>query len=238
MLDRFFAPASLDAPLIELSAEESHHLAQVLRKKVGDQVCLFDGQGRSATASIETAGRRIVSVKVIERHPADPQPRPELVLAVPLPRGDRSRWLVEKATELGVSTLVPLHTARSVVDPRAARLDKLRQTVIAACKQCGRNRLLEVREPRAWPEMLAEISPGTRLLVADRAGVPVLEALSQRRDERLLVAVGPEGGFTAEELAFAAGLGAESVSLGPHVLRIETAAVALSALVFAAAQFS
>jgi 16S rRNA (uracil1498-N3)-methyltransferase len=238
MLDRFYSPTSFDAPMIELPAEESHHLAQVLRKKIGDQVCLFDGQGRSASASVESMGRRCVRVRVIERHAADPPPRPELVLAVPLPKGDRSRWLVEKATELGVSALVPLQTARSVVDPRAARLDKLRQTVISACKQCGRNRLMEVCDPRAWHDLLTEITPGTRLLVADRAGAPVLEALSQRKDEQLLVAVGPEGGFTSEELAFAAGLGAGSVSLGPHVLRIETAAVALAALAMAAVQSS
>jgi 16S rRNA (uracil1498-N3)-methyltransferase len=238
MLDRFYAPTSFDTPVIELPEKESHHLAHVLRKGIGDQVYLFDGQGRSATANVESMGRRSVRVRIIEHHAADPPTRTELVLAVPLPRGDRSRWLVEKATELGVSALVPLHTARSVVDPRAARLDKLRQTVMSACKQCGRNRLMEICEPRAWPDLLAEVKPGTRLLVADRARAPVLEALSRRQDERLFVAVGPEGGFTTEELALAAGLGAEAVSLGPHVLRIETAAVALSALVLAAAHSS
>lgn len=238
MLDRFFAPTSFDRPVIELPEEESHHLARVLRKGVGDHITIFDGQGRAATAAVDAVGRRAVRVRVVEPISIEVPARRHIVLATAVPKGDRARWLVEKATEIGVDVWVPLQTARSIVDPRAARLDKLRQTVVAACKQCGRNRLMEVCEPRAWPDLLTEVNPGTRLLVADPAGAPAMEVLPQRNAARLLVAVGPEGGFTSEELTFAAGLGAEFVSLGPHVLRIETAAVALAALVMAAAQSS
>lgn len=238
MLDRFYANTAFDAPVIELPEEESHHLARVLRKQVGDHIAVFDGHGGAATAEVESLDRRTARVRILERFPSNEPAEPQFVLATAVPKGDRARWLVEKATEIGVDVWVPLQTARSIVDPRAARLDKLRQTVVAACKQCGRNRLMDVCEPRAWHDLLADVNPGTRLLVADPAGAPVLEALSRRQDERLLVAVGPEGGLTSEELALAAGRGAEFVSLGPHILRIETAAVTLAALVTAAAQSS
>lgn len=233
MLDRFYAPTSLEQPSIELPDEEAHHLARVLRKQVGDRVCVFDGRGGAAVAEVEALGRRHVQLAIVSREPEVTAGVPAIVLATAVPKGDRARWLVEKATELGVERWVPLQTERAVVDPGEARLDKLRQTVIAACKQCGRNRLLEISHSVAWPEFLAEFGSGTALIVADPSGTPALESIRQvlsTEVRRLVAIVGPEGGFAPRELDVARAASANFVALGAQTLRIETAAIALATL--------
>jgi 16S rRNA (uracil1498-N3)-methyltransferase len=233
MLDRFYAPTSLEQPAIELPDEEAHHLQNVLRKRVGDRVAVFDGRGGAAVAEVESLRRNHVRLSILSREPPTAIPSPAIVLATAVPKGDRARWLVEKATELGVDRWVPLQTERGVVDPGETRLDKLRQTVVAACKQCGRNRLLEISSPVTWPELLAESGAAPGLIVADPAGMPARETVGTEaavESGRLTAAVGPEGGFTPRELDDARAAGAQFVSLGPPVLRIETAALALAAL--------
>src|SRR5262249_55281299 len=148
------------------------------------------------------------------------------------PRGDRFDWLVEKATELGVSQLIPLTTSRSVVDPRNTKLDKLRQTVIAACKQSGRNHLMKISAVSSWSEFLKQILPGHRALVAHPSGqrfdsIQQCEPAGGHRPQA--IAIGPEGGFSDEEVESATALGAQVIQLGSSILRIETAAIALAA---------
>jgi 16S rRNA (uracil1498-N3)-methyltransferase len=233
MLDRFYAPTSLEQPSIELPGAEAHHLSRVLRKRVGDRVCIFDGRGGAAVAEVESVGRHHVRVGILRREPATPIPAPAIVLATPLPKGDRARWLVEKATELGVDRWVPVEAERGVVEPGETRLDKLRQTVVAACKQCGRNRLLEISPSVTWQDFLAEFSGEPSLLVADPSGTPVWETLTTglaAETCRIVAAVGPEGGFTPRELDDARVAGAKIVALGPQILRIETAGIALATL--------
>jgi len=233
MLDRFYAPTSLDQPSIELPEEEAHHLARVLRKRVGDQVCVFDGVGGAAVAQVELLGRNRARLAILFREPAAPTTGPVIVLATAVPKGDRARWLVEKATELGVDQWIPLLTERTVVDPGARRLEQLRQTVIAACKQSRRNRLLEISACRSWSGFLADIGGTAGLVVADPSGTPVGEAISRHVDGafgRVAAAVGPEGGFTAGELDSARAAGAAVVALGPQVLRTETAGIVVATL--------
>ena len=162
-----------------------------------------------------------------------PATAPALVLATAVPKGDRARWLLEKATELGVDQWIPLQTEHSVVDPGAKRLDQLRLTVIAACKQCGRNRLLEISACRTWSELLAEFGGNPGFIVADPTGTPVWEAVTSREGAasgRVIGAVGPEGGFSSGELESARAARAAIVTLGPRLLRIETAGIVLATL--------
>lgn len=233
MLDRFYTPKALQQPTVTLAGAEAQHLSRVLRKQPGDEVTLFDGDGREVRASVDRLDRQTVTLlvagPVVERRTTGPG----VVLATAVPKGDRARWLVEKATELGAAGWVPLLTERSVVDPGVAKLEKLQQTVIAACKQCGRNDLMPIRQPRQWKEFLAEDCRGTTLLVADPAGPPLNESLMAAgvaEKGSLTVAVGPEGGFTDEELEAARARGARSCGLGEYVLRIETAAIAALAV--------
>jgi 16S rRNA (uracil1498-N3)-methyltransferase len=148
---------------------------------------------------------------------------------VALPKGERQKWLVEKLTELGVARLVPLDTDRGVAEATPAARERLGRGVIEACKQCGRNRLMEIGAPRTVAAAIAAMPGGSRVVIADPGGAPLDPVGLAAGATNVLALVGPEGGFTAAELAAAEAAGAVRASLGPHVLRIETAAIALAA---------
>lgn len=231
MPDRFYAPVSFDASLIELSRDESQHLAGVLRKSPGDVVEVFDGQGNAAEAVVQSVGKRSASVRILWLHPTAPAASPRIELATAVPKGDRANWLIEKATELGAATWTPLRLTRSVVDPGDGKLDKLRQTVIAACKQSGRNQLMQINATRTWTDWLGEAARIRTVVIAHPAGTDANETLRRMaaasvNQHAIAIAIGPEGGFADVEIAAAVEAGAHVVNLGPNVLRIETAAVA------------
>lgn len=233
-MDRYFLDAPLEGEVV-LRDEEFHHLARVMRTQVGDEVALFDGCGGAARATVVAIGKRDARLRIDSVAPGEATPGPEIVIATATPKGDRAKWMIEKLTELGVDSWTPLQTGRSVADPGTGKLERLQQTVIAACKQCGRIRLLRLEQPAPWSEWLQrEIAHGP-ILVADRDGIPINEALerfteSRLSPERWCAAVGPEGGFTTDELRTARALGAWPVCLSQTILRIETAAVALAAV--------
>ena len=229
MSERFYLPVSLETPAVELTGAEAHHLKDVLRLEVGDRVVLFDGRGTEAQARIASIGKRAVSLEVLDVRSV-PAVAPPVALATAIPKGDRFRFLVEKAAELGVSRLVPLATERSVVHPRDFKLDKMRQTVIAATKQSGRAHLMQIDALLSWKDFLASIPPEHCLLVADPLGLPLPDAVLQAPRRPTIAVVGPEGGLTRDEIQAAVDAGALRVGLGDHVLRIETAAIALCTL--------
>ncbi len=221
----------------ELGGSEAHHLIHVMRAQPGGRVVLFDGSGAEFPATIERVGRSKVELTVTGREPIDRELPRDLVLGVALPKGDRQRWLVQKAVELGVRRLVPLRTERSVAQPAAGAMKRLRRAVIEASKQCGRNRLMEIAEPQTWRDYLTgRASPSYRLLAhpqrRDQTGGIRLPAITG--DDPAYLSVGPEGGFTDEEVSAALAAGWQAVDLGPRILRIETAAVLLVALAVAA----
>src|SRR5262249_53228101 len=146
--------------------------------------------------------------------------------AAPLPKGDRGDFLLEKLTELGVTDFVPLRTRRSVIHPREARLDKLERAVIEASKQCGRNVLMQVGPLTDWDDYCRRTELPQRKILAHPGG----EAITTGAAGDMAVAVGPEGGFTDEEVTLARAAGWRVVSLGPRILRVETAALALAVL--------
>lgn len=225
MLDRFFCPGNLDGPEAVLGDSEAHHLLHVLRAQVGDRVELLNGQGDTAIAEVAETRKHEVRLTVFEHqhHPRLPGP----ILAVAVPKGDRFRWLIEKCVELGIERVIPLISERGSVIPRDAKLEKMGQTVIAACKQSRRNWLMEIDTPTP----LAEVMRGTggrRALVADPSGTATASLADAAQDPPVFF-VGPEGGFTLAELELAAAQGAAVVPLGSEILRIETAAVALAA---------
>lgn len=230
MADRFFAPVPFDTPIVELSRDESQHLASVLRKTPGDVVEIFNGEGRAAEAVVETIGKRSTTVRILRSLPASLAASRRIELATAVPKGDRTSWLIEKATELGANRWTPLRLTRSVVEPGEGKLGKLRQAVITACKQCGRNQLMEIGGAQSWTEWLSAATRRGVLFVAHPSGVSTVETsqklATQNRSESYALAIGPEGGFTEIEIAAAAEAGAHIVNLGPHILRIETAAIA------------
>ena len=232
MPDRFFAPGLSESGTLTLDGPEAHHLMHVLRITAGAAVEVFDGRGRVVSAAVVAVRKRDVELRVVTSRREAPSAR-EVILGTAVPKGDRFDWLIEKATELGVTRIVPLVTARSSVDPRDGKLDKLRQTVIAACKQCGRNHLLELSPVTAWADFVRNEFPNRAAFIAQLTsdarplslGGPMLD-----QQPSTVFAIGPEGGFTDEEVALAVAAGAKPISLGPLVLRIETAAIAIAAL--------
>jgi len=236
MPDRLFAPQLAIDSSVELIGGEAHHLARVLRAKPGDEVELFDGRGRSAWGKIVELGKKSVTLR-IEGRIAEEKPAAPVIIGAAVPKGERLRWLVEKATELGVDRLVPLETARGVVHPRDGKLDKLQQTVIAACKQSGRNRLMEIDASTAWDDFIVRDFQGRCVLVAHPSGEPLARMLTgESAQSPVVAAIGPEGGFTDAEIEAAIAAGAKLVSLGPRILRIETAVIAMAAAITAARQ--
>jgi 16S rRNA (uracil1498-N3)-methyltransferase len=202
-----------------------------MRTKVGDELILFDGSGAEFAARVEKVGRSEVDVSIIERCEVDRELPFRLTIGVSLPKGDRQRWLVEKLVELGVTELVPLVTARSVAQPNGNVLERLRRAVVEASKQCGRNRLMVVGQAITFETFLMGSSESDMRLIAHppNASESAAGRLSPGND--VVVAVGPEGGFTDEEVTQAEEQHWHKVSLGPRVLRSETAAAAIAAVV-------
>src|SRR5262245_7882502 len=230
MTRRFFVTGPLAPGLLRLEGAQAHHLLHVLRIGVGQIVALFDGSGFEASAELTGAANGVAELTVRELRAANTETAVSLVLAAAVPRGDRFGWLIEKATELGVRRFVPLITERSIVTPGTGKLDKMRRTIVEASKQCGRSRLMELESPVPWDEFVAREFAAVGGWVSHPNGESVDE-LACPAAGSLVAAVGPEGGFTEAELQLAVQAGATLVSLGPRILRIETAAVALAAVV-------
>jgi 16S rRNA (uracil1498-N3)-methyltransferase len=206
---------------------EAHHLVVVCRVRPGDEVCLFNGDGREYPARVIETGKRRVLLEVLRVEEPSREVGYRLEVAAPLPKGDRGQFLIEKLTELGVTSFTPLQTARSVVQPREAKLEKLQRHVIEASKQCGRNVLMRIQPLTAWDTYCVSPSlPHVRLIAHPSAECGTRNA--ERTD--IALAVGPEGGFTEEEVSLALKAGWGAVGLGPRILRIETAALAMAAL--------
>jgi 16S rRNA (uracil1498-N3)-methyltransferase len=231
MSERFFTSEPIAGDRATLSGTDAHHLSHVMRAKVGETVTLFDGSGCEYVAQIQSIGKRDVELTIIERREVDREAATKLTLAVALPKGERQRVLIEKAVELGVYALVPLETERGVAQPTSNVVERLRRAVIEASKQCGRNRLMEISEAQSWRTFVSTVSSDTVRLIAHPGGKPLGEMRSTMGTSahEIVAAVGPEGGFSDEEVAAAVAAGWTKVDLGPRILRVETAVAALAA---------
>jgi len=228
MSDRFYSSQPIAGERVTLEGAEAHHLLHVLRVKPGQRVTLFDGSGAEWEAEVTGCGRNDVELRVGTRQILERELPFVLVVGVSLPKGERQKWLVEKLTELGVTELVPLVAERGVAQPTDAALARLERSVVEASKQCGRNRLMRVAKPQTWGQWLAYALQ--RRLIAHPGGTP-LAALDLGQPQATHLAIGPEGGFTDAEASAALAAGWQSVELGPRILRVETAAAALAAVV-------
>ena len=229
MSERFFITTQPAGDRAVLEGDEARHLTRVLRAKVGDTVSLFDGRGREWPARVASLGRDRVELDTTEPT-VDPVPVAiPLTLAVALPKGDRQKWMVEKLTELGTARLVPLETTRGVAEATASAQVRLERVVIEACQQCGRNTLMEIAAGRPLERLLAEVPAGACVVIAHPGGRLLDAATMPPTATAMIALVGPEGGFTDEELGTADRAGVIRISLGPRILRVETAAIALAA---------
>jgi 16S rRNA (uracil1498-N3)-methyltransferase len=227
MSERFYSATPIAGERVTLDGPEAHHLLHVMRATAGTPVTLFDGSGAEFAAVVEAVRRSEAVLRIVERREVDRELPFQLVVGVSLPKGDRQKWLVEKLTELGVAELAPLITERGVAQPTDSALERLNRSVIEAAKQCGRNRLMHVAAPQAWNAWIVNEGNRKRLL-AHPTGQPLTQ-IDLRNPVATQIAIGPEGGFTDAELTAAENAGWQCVSLGPRILRVETATVALAA---------
>lgn len=222
-LPRLFIPMRLTTGVrIELDAAQANYLGNVMRLKHGDRLVVFDGVSGEWLADVAEAGKRRMTLAVVEPTRAQ-ESVPDLWLAfAPIKKG-RVDWLVEKAVELGVARLQPVVTQRTIVGK--LNLDRMRAHIVEAAEQCGRTALAEIDEPMKLDAFLKSRDPARALYFADETGgEPATKAF---KSGPALILTGPEGGFApGEAAAIRAAPGAMPISLGPRILRAETAALA------------
>jgi 16S rRNA (uracil1498-N3)-methyltransferase len=229
-LTRVFVDAALEpGTLIGLPDRAAGHVTRVLRLRSGAPLTVFNGRGGEYSASIERVRGSEVTVAVGEHQAIERESPFPLTLAQGISRGERMDLVVQKATELGVSRLVPVLTERSIVRLDEEQFDRKsshwRAVAIAACEQCGRNRVPEVALPAPLRELLRQPPGESVRLLLSPAATRRIEDVS-RPASSVTVLIGPEGGLSAEEQADAQAAGFTAVNLGPRVLRTETAAIA------------
>lgn len=240
MTRRYYAPKLPQAGgLVLLDGAESHHAFSVMRVREGDQIELFDGIGCQANAIVQSADRRTVTCLSEPAARLDRESRIRLELGIAMPKGDRAKELVERLTELGVYRIVPIHCERTPWAVSENALLKWQREVIDACKQCGRNHLMQIDSPEPYANWLQRCDGQALRLIAHpqidavaeldaSAGHQAFENTDQREDahQTVRIGIGPEGGFSETEVQQAEQAGWRCWSLGSRILRIETAAVA------------
>jgi 16S rRNA (uracil1498-N3)-methyltransferase len=239
---RFLAlPPADRSRLVVLSDEEAHHAHRVLRLDRGDRVRVFDGVGHEWAGTIHEIGPKRVAVAIDRAVEVAPEPPAEVTLAVGLLKGDQMDTVVRESTMLGAAAIIPLLSARVVAPARArveAARERWRRVAVQSSKQCGRAVVPIVRDPAGLEAVLADATYDVRVMLAepgtdvraDRRPEPPAPRASHERPRALLL-VGPEGGWTADEVRLAASLGAQLWRLGPRTMKAETApTVALAAL--------
>ncbi len=233
-IPRIFHPETLIAGSdIALSEDAANHVGRVLRMTAGQTLELFDGNNLTFTAGIVQADKKTVRVSVGESREESRESPLHLHLGQVMSRGEKMEFTIQKAVELGVNVITPLFSERCGVKLDAARQAKKHQQwqkiVIAACEQCGRNSVPEVREAMTLEAWSAEQDAGLKLNLHPRASQSINTLPLPVQRVRLLI--GPEGGLTAEEIAMTARYGFTDILLGPRVLRTETTALtAITAL--------
>jgi 16S rRNA (uracil1498-N3)-methyltransferase len=222
-LPRLFVRQPLgDGARVELDADQANYLGNVLRLKEHAELLLFDGQSGEWLARIAEAGKRRMTLTV-ERKTREPETIPDIWLAFAPVKRTHTDWLVEKATELGAARLVPIMTHRTIAE--RVRLERLAAIAIEAAEQCGRTRLPDISEPLPLAHLLQHRDPSRTLYFADEGGgEPAGHAFTAGP---AVILTGPEGGFTNEERELVRSApNSIAISLGPRILRAETAALA------------
>ncbi|MES2599156.1 MAG: 16S rRNA (uracil(1498)-N(3))-methyltransferase [Verrucomicrobiota bacterium] len=235
-LSRFHLSASEWQPdQLTLMGDEAAHCARVLRRNVGDAIEIFDGQGRVATGAITGLSKSAVKVRVdeLKQHESRGQ---EIHLLPAMIKAEPFEWLLEKATELGAASVRPVITARTVVHLSGEHLDKKlhkwQRHMIESAKQCHTPWVPALERPRAFTDLVSKLpAESTRLIPALSEHSRRLHEISFSAARPIFILIGPEGDFTDEEEAAAQEAGFQAITLGPLILRAETAAIATLAMV-------
>lgn len=228
----FTSQALIPDSTLVLAEAQSHYLSKVLRMQAGRELVLFNGEGGEYSAEISAVHKKNVDVSVKEFTPENRQSHLQLELAIGVSRGERMDWVLQKATELGVTKITPLMTERTEVKLGGERADKKmehwQQILISACEQCQRNILPELSEPQYFSDWVGKCDAELKFVLhhRDNQGLP-----QDKTTHSVALLIGPEGGLDDDEIAQAIAQGFSPLTLGPRVLRTETAPVAAISLV-------
>lgn len=260
-LPRFFLPTLKPHSALELSEGESHHLARVLRLQAGAKVEVFDGRGSRGVAVVESVHKKTSIVETGTIETCLNRRETQIAIATSLPKGDRQKWLIEKLTELGIDQVILLETERGVAQPTDNALERLERVAVEACKQSRNDWVVKIDSPVTLRELTSRLNPDIVKLLAHPYSVgeiashgakseqdsnkkplgpqslvvPGIRALQQwlpdKPPSKIIVAVGPEGGFTNEEVEFALKNQWLAWVLTQNILRVETAVLMSAILV-------
>ncbi|MDF1751654.1 MAG: 16S rRNA (uracil(1498)-N(3))-methyltransferase [Verrucomicrobiales bacterium] len=231
----YLKPEDWGADSLELRDDEAHHCRDVMRCGVGEVISVFDGNGREITATIVGVTKKAVSLEAGEEISTTPLPA-RITLGQAIPKGKNMDLIIQKATELGAARVVPLLTTNTVVQlnerEKVKKQEKWQRVAIEACKQSGQNWMPEVAIPQSIGDFVAEASDSLRIVAAIAShSLPLKEIIqnwdreNEARPETASLLIGPEGDFTTPEVEAATSAGFLPMSLGPIILRSETAAI-------------
>lgn len=238
---RFFVvdPGQIRDGLVTITGEDVNHIRRVLRLRAGDELQVLDGHGTAYLLTLEEVGPQEVRGRVKESWTRESEPLSGVTLVQGLPKGEKMDFIVQKCTELGISRIIPTRTRYSIVEwegeKARARAERWRKIVREAAKQCGRSSFPEIEEIQDWSEVLGEGKhPGSLRLMpweeeTERHLRDALAGLPQ--GGRVSIFIGPEGGFSPQEVSQAREAGITTVTLGPRILRTETAGPAVVAMI-------
>ncbi|MGA8943123.1 MAG: 16S rRNA (uracil(1498)-N(3))-methyltransferase [Thermoactinomyces sp.] len=239
-MQRYFISAdAITDTHVCLTGDEVHHIKNVMRNRPNDRLLVCCGDGYDYVCVIEKINSRQIDCRVVDKFPSQGEPQTRITIAQSLVKGDKFEWIVQKGTEIGASSFQPFQSARSIVKINAQKekkkRDRWQRIAKEAAEQSHRGKVPAVMPVLSWSALLDEMEKYPLALIAyEKGGAPLNQVVSEFREEAILLVVGPEGGFTEEEIHEARARGAVPVTLGPRILRAETAPlVALSCLLFA-----
>ncbi|SFL33258.1 16S rRNA (uracil1498-N3)-methyltransferase [Paenibacillus sp. 1_12] len=238
----FIAPEQFTESMVTISGDDAHHLVRVMRAKEGEQVIVSDGESREALVRIRQLDKDQVIADIIELLPMNHEADVEVWIAQSLPKGDKMETVIQKGTEIGAARFIPFISERTVVQLDAKkegkRVERWQKIAKEAAEQAHRNRVPVVDTPLSWKALLqqAELADAAWICYEKENGLQLRQqiqaALSNRHEDgtgtnkiKLLLIVGPEGGFSEREIEAAEAAGCRSISLGKRILRTETAAM-------------
>jgi 16S rRNA (uracil1498-N3)-methyltransferase len=233
----FIKERDIDGDTVTIKGKEFRHIREVLRAKKNDRLILITGNGTEYHTVITRAGMSSLSVRIVKTTRKSNEAGIFISIGIAPPKGKRMEWFVEKATELGVSEIIPVITNRSVVSPGEARVERWRRVAIAAVKQAERSVLPTIQQVQSYEEfLLASMVYPLRFIAYEKQREGIIEeAVEKKKPSKILALVGPEGGFEEWEVSEAKEQGFIPVTLGPTKLRTETAGIVVLTRILAAA---
>jgi 16S rRNA (uracil1498-N3)-methyltransferase len=238
-MHRFYcSPQDIKADTISIKDKEAHHIAKVMRLKEKDAVVVFDGKGKEYVGFIQKVLPKEVMVKIQEVKSLHQELRyPKITLAIALPKKGKMDYIIEKCTELGVDTIIPIRTERTIVSPKedkkSNRIARWEKIAIEASKQSRRTVLPILKQIKQFNKLLLEVRDHDLSLLfclTDEKREELPEILSKFKGEKVLSIIGPEGDFTPQEINLAKEAGCKLASLGQRILKVDTAATAIMAI--------